>query len=388
MPEATAPPGGAEQSTDAVGLMGQVSDTLGQVGDTLDQVFLGNTLWQYLAFAGIIVATMLARFFMRWLIDGWLKRLTEKTSWEADDQLLAAFRKPAFFLVWITGTYLALSVLNLPADSVDLPRFIHALFTSLLIVDATWFLFSAVEILAVYLRKVTDKTESRLDDQLVPLVRRALRIILVLLAFVMIIQNLGYSVSSLLAGLGLGGLAFALAAKDSLANMFGSVTIFTDRPFQIGDWVKTSGAEGVVEDVGFRSTRIRTFEKTLVTVPNSQIANDQIENMDARPIRRVMMTVGVTYDTTADQMEEALESIRELLRTHPHVDQGYWLVNFTDFGASSLDIFIYYFADTKVWADYLEVRQSVNLAIMRKLAELGLEVAFPSRTVYLKQEPA
>ena len=206
------------------------------------------------------------------------------------------------------------------------------------------------------------------------------------LTFVMIIQNLGYSVSSLLAGLGLGGLAFALAAKDSLANMFGSVTIFTDRPFQIGDWVKTPAVEGVVEDVGFRSTRIRTFEKTLVTIPNSKIANDTIENMDARPIRRIMMTVGVTYATSADQMEQAVEAIREILKTHPHVDQGYWLVYFTGFGASSLDIFIYCFADTKVWADYLDVRQSVNLLVMRKLNELGLEIAFPSQTVYLRRE--
>jgi MscS family membrane protein len=169
--------------------------------------------------------------------------------------------------------------------------------------------------------------------------------------------------------------------------MFGSLTIFTDRPFQIGDWIKMSGIEGVVEDVGFRSTRIRTFAKTLITVPNSKIANEAIENMNARPKRRIKMTIGVTYDTNANQMEQALDSIREILRTHPGVDQAYWLVYFTDFGSSSLDIFLYYFSASTVWAQYLEVRQKVNLAIMRKLEELGLEFAFPSQTVYLKQDP-
>jgi MscS family membrane protein len=168
--------------------------------------------------------------------------------------------------------------------------------------------------------------------------------------------------------------------------MFGSVTIFTDRPFQVGDWIKASGVEGYVEDVGFRSTRIRTFDKTLVSVPNSKLAGNTIENMDARPVRRVKMTVGVTYETKSDQMRKAVEAVREILRSHQGIWQDYWLVYFTDFGASSLDIFIYYFTKSKVWAEYLEVRQDVNLKIMSKLEEMGLEIAFPSQTVYLKKE--
>jgi MscS family membrane protein len=357
-----------------------------QITETLDKTFLGNSLWQYLGFAGVILATLIVRMIVRRFLDVWLKKLAERTATDADDYILAAFRKPAFFLVYIVGIYVALEVLTLPTEPIDLPRFMYALFTSLLIVTAAWFLYSATNILGIYLKRFTDKTESKLDDQLVPIVRKMCRVVILLLALVMIIQNLGYSVGSLLAGLGLGGLAFALAAKDSLANIFGSVTIFTDRPFQIGDWVKVSGAEGYVEDVGFRSTRIRTFEKTLVTIPNSKIADSAIENMDARPIRRVKMNIGVTYDTTADQMETALEAIREILRTHDGVSQDYWLVYFTDFGASSLDIFMYYFTKSKVWAEYLKVRQDVNLKIMRKLEQLGLEFAFPSQTVYLKRE--
>jgi MscS family membrane protein len=358
------------------------------IQETLDQTFLNNSLWQYLGFILALAATFIVRMFVRHFLDGWVKKMSERTETELDDKLLAAFRRPVLFAVLISGFYLALGILTLPTEPVDLPRFIHALFTSLLIVSAAWFLFSAVDVLNMYFQRFTAKTESKLDDQLAPIIRRILRIIVILMAMVMIVQNLGYSVSSLLAGLGLGGLAFALAARDSLANMFGSVTIFTDRPFQVGDWVKAGGAEGTVEEVGFRSTRIRTFEKTLITIPNSKIANSSIENMDARPIRRIKINLGLTYDTTADQMEQALEAIREILRSHPGVDQGYWLVYFTDFGASSLDIFVYYFSKSIVWAEYLQVRQDVNLKIMRKLAEMGLEFAFPSQTVYLKKETA
>ncbi len=364
----------------------QATNTWDNIVQTMDKTFLGNSLWQYMAFAGILVLTIFVRFFIRYFLDVWLKRLTEKTDWEADDKLLAAFRKPAFFLVWISGIYLALEVLDLPTDPIDIPRFLVALYTSLLIVDAAWFIYQSTAILSIYMQKFTAQTESKLDDQLVPIIQKALRVIVVILAFVMIVQNLGYSVSSLLAGLGLGGLAFALAAKDSLSNVFGSVTIFTDRPFQIGDWIKTPSVEGVVEDVGFRSTRIRTFDKTMVTIPNSRIANETIENMDARPIRKVSMTIGVTYDTSADKMQQVVEELKKILTEHPSVDQGYHLVYFTDFGDSALTIFLYYFSKSKVWAEYLETRQSVNLAIMRKLEQLGVEFAFPSQTVYLKQE--
>jgi len=357
-----------------------------KVQETLDKTFLGNSLWQYIGFALVIIATFVIKVIVKHIVDVWLKKFTDRSKSELDDRLLQAFRRPAFFLVYISGFYLALEILNLPTDPVDAPRFITALFTSLLIVDAAWFLSSATGILEIYMRRFTAGTETKLDDQLVPLVRRAVRVIIYVIAFVMIIQNLGYSVSSLLAGLGLGGLAFALAAKDSLANMFGSVTIFTDRPFQVGDWIKVGDSEGVVEDVGFRSTRIRTFEKTLITVPNSTLTHTAIENMDARSLRRIKMTIGVTYDTTADQMEKAVESIRELLREHEDISQDYWLVYFTDFGAYSLNIFVYCFSKSKVWAEYLEIKQQVNLAIMRRLEALGLEFAFPSQTVYLKKE--
>jgi MscS family membrane protein len=200
----------------------------------------------------------------------------------------------------------------------------------------------------------------------------------------MTIQNLGYSISGLLASLGIGGLAVALAAKDTLSNIFGSLMILLDRPFHVGDWVKAGDLEGIVEEVGFRSTKIRTFAKTQITVPNNVIANLAVDNMSRRPRRRIKLTIGITYESSPDQIRRAVTGIREMLGNHPAIDQEFFLVNFTDFGASSLDILVYCFTKTNVWEEYLEARQDVCLKIMEILDGLGLEIAFPSRSLYIR----
>ena len=197
-------------------------------------------------------------------------------------------------------------------------------------------------------------------------------------------QNLGYSISGLLAGLGIGGLALAMAAKDTLSNLFGSVTIFSDQPFQVGDWIKVNDHEGVVEAVGFRSTRIRTFYKTEVSIPNSVVANATIDNFSRMQRRRVSTTLGFTYETTPDQMEKVLAGIRNVLKKTKGVNQDFYMVSFTGFGASALEVLLYYFTDTTVWTEYVEIRERVNLAIMRATEKAGVEFAFNSMSVYLR----
>jgi MscS family membrane protein len=288
----------------------------------------------------------------------------------------------------VAGLYGAALVLELPEEPVNVRGFSFGVLSILVIVTLSWLLFKLIDAVSMYFESITKKTKSPLDDQLVPIVRKSLKVFFGILAFVFAVQNLGYSVASLLAGLGIGGLAVALAAQDTISNFFGSVTILLDRPFSVGDWIETGGEEGVVEEIGFRSTRIRTFGKTELSIPNSTLANSVINNWSRMPIRRVKMTVGVTYESSADQMNEAVEGIRQILRDHKEVYQDFFLVNFTDFGSSSLDIFVYYFTTTTVWAEYLRIRQEVNVSIMRLLESLGMEVAFPTRTVYLKPEEA
>ncbi len=348
----------------------------------LDYEVLGIPAQQYLLSFVVLFGALLLRKIAQAVLEKHLARLAEKTKTKLDDMLFAAISKPLGLAIFLAGILIAVLVLRVP-QSVE-TTVVNA-FKVLFAAVATWLLFRLIDVLSEYVASLTRRTESKLDDQLVPLISKAGKLFIGVVAFVLIVQNMGYSVSGLIAGLGIGGLAVALAAKDMLANFFGSATIFLDRPFQVDDWINTEKVEGVVEEVGFRSTKIRTFAKTLVTVPNSVLAGMAIDNFSAMPKRRVKMTVGVTYDTAAAQMEQAVEAIKKLLREHEGVNQDFFLVSFTDFGPSSLDILVYYFTKTTVWEEYLNVRQEVNLAIMHTLESLGLSIAFPTQTVHLQQ---
>ncbi len=348
---------------------------------------LGITLGSYgLAFLAILLSVILRRVFST-IVVRMIQRFTKRTATKLDDMIVNAIAQPLGFAFAIAGLYAAAIILRLPNEPVDVNRIAFSILGILIVIDLTWLFFRLVDAMGTYFAEAAKRTESTLDDQLIPIIRKSLKVFIGVLAFVFAVQNLGYSVASLLAGLGIGGLALALAAKDTLSNFFGSIVILLDRPFAVGDWIETGGQEGVVEEIGFRSTRIRTFGKTELSIPNNNLANAVINNWSRMPIRRVKMTLGVTYQSSADQMENAVEAIRKLLREHPDVYQDFFLVNFTEFGSSSLDIFVYYFTTTTVWAEYLRIRQEINVGMMRLLEGMGLEVAFPSRTVYLKNEP-
>lgn len=331
-------------------------------------------------FAAILVAIILRRVVLTFL-ETRGKAWAAKTKTNLDELAIDASSKPLGYFIIFLGIYAALKVLGLPEEFF---KSIGGIIRAVLIVIVGWLFIRLSDVAAEYLAGLTQRTESKLDDQLIPLIRKSLKIFIAVITFVTVVQELGFNVSGIIAGLGIGGLAVALAARDTLANLFGSFVILFDRPFQVGDWIVADEVEGIVEEVGFRSTRIRTFAKTLVTMPNSKLADASINNWSRMPIRRVKMTVGVTYETSADQMEQTVEKIKEILRSHPLVYQDFFLVYFTDFGACSLDIFLYYFTTTTVWAEYLQVRQEVNISIMHALEELGLEIAFPSRSIYIR----
>ena len=350
------------------------------------ETFLGISLGRFAAAFLVLVLALVLKRILAHLFARVIFPLAARTKTQYDDLFLEGVKKPAELLVVIGGLFVAVQLLRLPSAPVDLHRFALAILKVLVTLDVAWALFNMVSLLENYLEKWVSRTESTLDDNLLPFVRKSLRIFVVFLAVIMTIQNLGYSISGLLASLGIGGLAVALAAKDTLSNVFGSLMIILDRPFHIGDWVKAGDLEGTVEEVGFRSTKIRTFGKTMISVPNSVITNMAVDNFSRMPKRRIKLTVGVTYETRPAQMREAVAAIRAMLAAHPAIDQEFSLVNFTDFGASSLDILVYCFTQTTVWADYLAAREDVCLKIMEVLEGMGLEIAFPSRTVYLQQK--
>jgi MscS family membrane protein len=363
-----------------------MSDFLATLDAILHETFLGISAGRFAAAFGIIIAALILKKVCGHLFVNVIFPLAGRTQSRYDDEFLKSIRKPAEFLLIIIGLFIAVQVLQLPTEPVDMRRGAHALLKVLVTFDIAWALFNLVSLLELFLSGWVGKTESTLDDHLLPFIRKSLRAFIIFLAVIMTIQNLGYSISGLLASLGIGGLAVALAAKDTLSNIFGSFMIILDRPFHIGDWVKAGDMEGVVEEVGFRSTKIRTFAKTLITVPNNIIANLAIDNFSRMPNRRIKLNVGVTYETSPAQMRRAVSLIREMLTNHPAIQQDFFLVNFTDFGASSLDIMVYCFTTTTVWGEYLDARENVCLKIMDILEELGLEIAFPSRSVYLRGE--
>jgi MscS family membrane protein len=230
----------------------------------------------------------------------------------------------------------------------------------------------------------TEGTETRMDDQLIPLLGRAAKGAVWVLGLLFVLQNLNVNVASLIAGLGLGGLAFALAAQDTLAHFFGSLTIFADRPFQIGDWVTVGGVEGTVEEVGFRSTRVRTFHDSLVTIPNSEVAGAVVDNMGQRRFRRFKTKLTLTYDTTPDQMKAFVEGVRATVAASPYTRKDAYEVFFHSMSATSLDVLVYCFFDVASWREELQGRQSLQLQWMRLAEELGVSWAFPTQTLHVE----
>ena len=348
---------------------------------------LGVAVWQFIAAFIFVLLGLVLKKIYDFVFEKKIIPLTEKTPFAFDNLIATAASKPVGYLFLIGGVYAAFAVLPLP-EKPDVAGFVFGALKVLVAADIVWFLFRVVDVGIYYLGKLAERTESKLDDQLIPLLSKAFKATIGLVGFVWVIQLLGYSVSSLLAGLGIGGLAVALALQDTLANFFGSIFIFLDRPFTVGDWIKLSDVEGIVEDIGFRSTRIRTFPATLVSIPNKTVADATIDNWSKMPKRRVYQTVGVTYETSAEQMEQAVAAIREIVQNDEGVDKKFIVIRFTEFGDSSLNILVYYFTKDVAFADHVATKERINLAVMRTLCDMGLSIAFPTRTVHFEGEVA
>lgn len=348
----------------------------------MSKTFMGVAIWQFVTAFLFILISFAAKKISDYIIETKLIKLTRKTKIEFDDLIVKAFSRPFGFSLMLAGVAAAIAVLPVPAGA---GKFVFALIKISAVAIFLWFLFRLVDVAVIYLSKLTERTESKLDDQLVPLISKSLKVTIGVICFLWLFQLLGYNVSSLLAGLGVGGLAVALALQDTLSNFFGSIFIFLDRPFMVGDWIKIGDVEGIVEDIGFRSTRIRTWLKTLVSIPNKNVANATIDNWSKMPRRRVLQTVGLTYETTAEQMEKAVSEIKKIIENDPGVDKEFIVVKFSEFGDSSLNITVIYFTMDTTLAGHLETKERINLAIMRKLSELGLSIAFPTMSVYLEK---
>ena len=349
-----------------------------------DVLGIGILAWQLVAaFLAILAGLIIKRIALRFLQKR-IENFVQKTEAEWDDKLFDAIIKPINTFVMIGAVHLAafLLIFNVERFPTELIGKSYTIFLGLTII---WLVYRLVDVAAHYLDELLAKADEGLRGQFTPLIRRALRIVVVIIGTLTVLATIGVNITGLVALGGVLGLAFSMGSQDSVANLVGTVNILTDRPYKVGDWITVGGSiDGDVEEIGFRSTKIRMFDKTLMTVPNGKLASETIKNWSRMPKRRIKMTLGLTYDTTPDQMREAIKAIETILTEDDGVDQDYKLVQFTDFGPSSLDVFLYYFSTSTVWKEYLETRERVNLKIMDKLTEMGLEFAFPTQTFHLK----
>jgi MscS family membrane protein len=254
--------------------------------------------------------------------------------------------------------------------------------------SAVWGAYRVTDVLGEYFAERARGTETKYDDLLVPLVRKSIKIFIFAFGLVFVADNLNVNISSLLAGLGIGGLAFALAAQDTVKNLFGSLTVLLDKPFEVGDWVVIGDLEGTVEEVGFRSTRLRTFYNSLVTIPNANLIATAVDNLGARRYRRWKTTLSLTYDTPPERIEAFCEGVRELVRRHPHTRKDYFHVWANEYAAASLDVLLYVFFETPDWSAELRERHRLFLDILRLAKRVGVEFAFPTQTLHVHTHPA
>jgi MscS family membrane protein len=340
--------------------------------------------WQWLGLFIMVIVGSIADKALAWFLKINVARWQRThPSFEAlDPEVLRPIGLMAMALMWWSG----LNMLGLPNGAFVILLVAVKLLVSL---SGIWSAFRLVEIFSTYSTYRAAQTENKFDDLLVPMITKSIKVFVVLIGIIFAADNLNIDVTSLLAGLGLGGLAFALAAKDLLGNFFGSITVLLDRPFSIGDWVRIGDVEGVVEQVGFRSTCVRTFDTSLITMPNSILTTTTINNMGARPYRRMKTMLSLTYDTKPEEIEAFCEGIRHLVERHPHMRKDNYQVYFNQYGAASLEILVYVFWITPDWKTELQERHAFLLDILRLAKQLGVEFAFPTQTLYLRRdEPA
>ena len=340
-------------------------------------------LWQWIGIPAAFLLGIMIRYLSR-IIFYILIRLARKTPGEWDERVLLAALQPGGYLLAAGFWFILLYASGIEGRAFSVLGFIlKAVFSYAFI-----FLISRLcDVVTLFLKNRAEKSKSVLDEQLVPLLSRTIKLTAVTVTVLLCVQNMGINVLSILAGLGIGGLAIALAAKDTAANLFGSVMIFLDKPFLVGDHVIIGSSEGSVEEIGFRSTRLRTWDDSIVSIPNSTVASANINNMGMRRCRRTNVTLNVTYDTSSLKMEAFLEGIKNILRKRPVVHQDTMIVGFSTMNSSSLDIIMHFYADTKDWAEDIELRQNIYIEIMHLAEETGVSFAYPSQSLYVETFP-
>jgi len=370
-----------------------------------EQVFWGNTVKAYCLFGGILFLGLIFRSIVSKLLSKLLFKLFKSFSQQSNDEtFVSLLLKPIEVFILFVSLYLAINQLNYPLEEilfhyhkvvdkvkVEIPvsvgECIDRIFLFLIILSVFWIILRIVDFISFVLMYKASLTGNRSDDQLIPFLKELFKTVIVFIGFFTL---LGFvfevNVLTLITGLGIGGIAIALAAKESLENLLGSFTIFLDKPFTVGDLVKVDGVEGTVEKVGFRSTLIRTTEKTMATIPNKGMIDGVLENMSLRNFRRVKFSFGIIYETSAETIKKIVDEIKTYIKQHPDTsDDGN--AYFEGFGNSSLNIEVIYFVSLTEYSDYLETKEEINFKIMEIVTRNKSDFAYPTQRL-ISDKPA
>lgn len=349
--------------------------------DFLSVEILNNTVKQWLlAFSFIIGGFIIAKLTFS-ILKRIIRGVVSRSKSQLDDIVFNTLNRPLVIGMVVFGFYLGIEQLN---TSQSFQAFNDKFSHIIVILMITWFIVRLIKALIdQYIKSIVLKSESTYDDQLMPVVKQLIFIAIWSMGAIISLKYAGYDVNALIAGLGIGGLAFALAAKDYIENIFGGVSVFTDKPFMVKDRIRVDGFDGTVEEIGIRRSRIRTLGGTLVTIPNAKFIHNSVENVALELTRKVVTQLGLTYDTSGERMELAMQILKDVVNDHQEIVTDEPVVFFSGFGPSSLDItFIYYIRKT---ADIALAQNIMNLEILKRFEAVGLDFAFPTQTLHISK---
>lgn len=347
--------------------------------------YFGLHIWQFVGILLIILISVIIHKIFTWIIEKIIINLLIKRGHtKIAKSFVDPVAKPLSILIIFPILLLFIPVLQLP---IKINSYTIILLKAIWPVFATVVFYRLVDMIGLYMTKLAEKTESTLDDQLVPLIRKALKIFVIVIGVLAILANLNISIIPLLTGLSIGGLAFALAAQDTLKNFFGSIMIFMDKPFQIGDWITSGNIDGTVEEVGFRATRVRTFRNSVTYVPNGKIADSTVDNHGLRNYRRFYTQIAITYDTPSDVINVFVDGLKEVVEKHPNTLKDNYHIYLNDMASSSLNVMFYIFFEVPTWGEELRCRHEILIEIIRLAESLGVNFAFPTTTLHMETFP-
>ena len=351
------------------------------INTLFNMTFFNNTLLQYVIFLSLLCGAVIVGKIAYYVIKNFVKVLTRKTKTVADDMLIEVSEHPAIFLIFTVGFYIAYKSLTLTeATEQTFFNIVMVMF----IINITWFLTRLLDgLIKYYLVPFSEKTETDIDDALVPILKKFGKVVLIFISAIIILDKFGYNVTSLVAGLGIGGLAVALAAQETLSNIFGGITLLTDKPFALKDRVRVANKEGFVKEIGMRSTKITTMDGSELVIPNANIAKDIIENVTREQERRIKLTLGVTYNTPSKKLDKAIQIVKKIVNDEEGTAKNNCDVFFDEFASSSLSLVVTYWIEdlNKIF----QIKNDINFKIKEAFEKEKIEFAYPTQTIYTKR---